>query len=144
MEKKQETEKKRGKNIILTWQDDTGFLNSWTIFPILVPFQILLQLPGQPSKTEHFVIIVYFHKTLHLGCWSSPRTASAYGKCAESLVRRNLKKEQSWIKHVDFFRFRHSFRSSQLKWNLVLITIDEVYELPYELPNNLICKILEN
>ena len=141
---KQETEKKRGKNIILTWQDDTGFLNSWTIFPILVPFQILLQLPGQPSKTEHFVIIVYFYKTLHLGCWSSPRTTSAYEKCAESLVRRNLKKEQPWIKHVDFFRFRHSFRSSQLKWNLVLITTDEVYEFPYQFPNNLICKTLEN
>ena len=35
------------------------------------------------SKIEHFVIIVngwnpvnYYHKELHLGCWSSPRSAS--------------------------------------------------------------------
>ena len=73
---------------------------------------------------------------------------SQNGLCLWEMCRitrpEEFKKEQSWIKHVDFFRFRHSFRSSQLKWNLVLITIDEVYELPYELPNNLICKILEN
>ena len=44
------------------------------------------------SKMELFVIIVngYYHKVLHLGCCSSPRSASAnkYGTARRKLCRR--------------------------------------------------------
>ena len=56
---------------------------------------------GTTSKMEHFVITVngwkpfnYYHKAFHLGCCSSPRSAS--GQITESVrVKRNISKNQT-------------------------------------------------
>ena len=67
----------------------------------MLPLQMYLVIRGgsrtaTTSKMEHFVIIVngllnYYHKVLHLGCCSSPRSASGYSLLKADDVLEELK-----------------------------------------------------